>query len=138
MAERTPGPWFAYYSQEQQTWTVQHAGGWIACTLASPPNRDAEANARFIVKACNAYDDLLAVCMQVLPSLIQFRNVDAAYFNDNHASLFIDPLIRRLETAINQVESDNEQEISAAQYRESNYSGPPEPASATATGGRTG
>jgi hypothetical protein len=41
VAKMTGGPWFAYYSQDKQAWTVQNAPGWLF--VASDKGTDADA-----------------------------------------------------------------------------------------------
>jgi hypothetical protein len=59
MSKHTPTPWFAYQSLSENTWTVQYSGGWIARVLDVEPHRHGQANAEFIVRACNSHEDLL-------------------------------------------------------------------------------
>ena len=65
MTEHTPAPWSEPYQDDypgDQGWWIYGNRGKgeyaIACTFVLNPNQ--EADARFIVRACNAHDDLLA------------------------------------------------------------------------------
>ena len=57
MAEHTPVPWRTR-CWEEPVWIIETEKGFVAQTVGS----NDEANAAFIVRACNAHADLLAAC----------------------------------------------------------------------------
>jgi hypothetical protein len=75
--EHTPGPWKAYKNEEKQFINIfanSEKDGKIADRVAyvlgveypDTIDRKAEANAAFIVRACNCHDELLAACKAAL------------------------------------------------------------------------
>lgn len=71
--KHTPGPWSfnpKYKSVIDQTNTVLQVSGFsIPCGYV-PDEHIGYANAKFIVRACNAHYDLLAACKQALASAV--------------------------------------------------------------------
>lgn len=76
MSEKhTPGPWTVRRSRgvmgvSVERWAIDGppqglAGRWWVCTAESDEPTD-EANAEFIVRACNSHDDLLAALKELL------------------------------------------------------------------------
>jgi hypothetical protein len=66
MATRTPGPWkvFAGPNHEWKVKALERGGYFTICSVISFDER--EANANFIVQACNSHDRLLEVCRALL------------------------------------------------------------------------
>ena len=66
MSNHTPGPWFAH----QRDWVLGHFSITNKESTGNPKWDIARtwepANAEFIVKACNAHDDLLEACKEAL------------------------------------------------------------------------
>ena len=61
-AKHTPLPWKVDFADEPH-WPIGYAPGYPVCRMVrGPVGADGEdrANAAFIVRACNAHDDLLA------------------------------------------------------------------------------
>ena len=77
MAEHTPTPWIATFSRTftkgRRKFTLEqdphHAHRWIGDLWLTEGLPDAvqDANARFIVQACNAHDELLAALKELVP-----------------------------------------------------------------------
>ena len=63
--KHTPLPWAVeptpriYLGLDKTAWIITTPAGWTAVV-------DSEPNARFIVNACNAHEELLAACKAVL------------------------------------------------------------------------
>jgi len=67
MTDHTPTPWAAVPGEESVIYSPQAGGRAVARTLANPdPTWPAEANAAFIVRACNAHDEMLAALKELI------------------------------------------------------------------------
>jgi hypothetical protein len=86
-AQHTPGPWKVFGVRRNQYLAVidsipDQDGKVIAnciCHVAMT-NPDAQANAEFIVRACNAHDDLLEACEQALICIEQDEHTHGRNF----------------------------------------------------------
>lgn len=76
MSRRTPGPW-SLASYNLDTLSVV-AGERSICDIVGDMPVDLE-NARFIVRACNAHDELVAALKILLPGLV----LDLRYADDD-------------------------------------------------------
>ena len=64
MPEHTPGPW--HYISGGDGRVIERGGAVVAdCEQPQMEPAEVEGNAEFIVRACNAHDDLLAACQYV-------------------------------------------------------------------------
>lgn len=63
--QHTPGPWKVSETPEPgSAWTITSPSGHIAIGWGPGSSQD-DANAEFIVRACNSHDALLAACQEV-------------------------------------------------------------------------
>ena len=63
--QHTPTPWSCIppgNPESNPSWAIEFLNGFIVSTLGG----NDQANAEFIVKACNCHDDLLAACKDTL------------------------------------------------------------------------
>lgn len=61
MITRTPGNWYVEYDAELDGWTIRADGWYIAtCHTAVPSDVFGEANARYICRAVNCHEELVA------------------------------------------------------------------------------
>lgn len=72
-AEHTPTPWLS------KTDTVETPDGLVICDVRHAGTWITEANAKFIVCACNAHDDLLAACEWIADFVLTARDSGEAW-----------------------------------------------------------
>ena len=66
MSERTPGDWFIRdHSDDEGCLYIEAPTDGVATVFTGIGEDDAQANAQFIVRACNSFDELLAACKLV-------------------------------------------------------------------------
>ncbi|MCR4341905.1 MAG: hypothetical protein NUW01_18670 [Gemmatimonadaceae bacterium] len=86
MTDHTPTPWTAMFHETARQWYVD-AGRRQFClrtTSEAFPRDELDADAEFIVRAVNAYDDLLAalgVAEAALAVAASYRDTDQARIN---------------------------------------------------------
>ena len=68
MAEHTPGPWIrcGYLIDSDCGRVGKHVVERICTVDTGPTHEESEANAEFIVRACNAHHDLLEACEDMM------------------------------------------------------------------------
>ena len=71
MSKHTKGKW--RYEPETKTIRSVPANYWLATMNSWDGAVDNEANARYIIQACNNFDELLAVCKEALGFLQRFN-----------------------------------------------------------------
>lgn len=73
--QHTPGPWRAEWLDDLDGWIMDGAGNYLATIVTEDddgflvPAAEQEANARFIVQACNSFEELLAAAKLSLEEL---------------------------------------------------------------------
>jgi hypothetical protein len=72
--ERTPGPWNWGADYSAATYCIWHRDHKKQITNIIARTEDT-ANAEYIVKACNSFDDLLAACEASLDALTDDENI---------------------------------------------------------------
>ena len=71
MTQHTPGPWTT-----DELGTVTSEGRYIAaCEHFNNPSQVVKANAEFIVRACNAHDELLDVCQRLHAAMMDGHHI---------------------------------------------------------------
>ena len=68
MAEHTPLPWFAYFTTHGDPYVADYGRLTVVATVATGPDDYGRANAEFIVRAVNNYDEMLAA----LEAMVEF------------------------------------------------------------------
>ena len=71
--KHTPVPWRQEWSKKSPSLNVFGANGYPVCRVPVhlSVGDDDEANAEFIIQACNAYDNLLEACKDMLSVLTE-------------------------------------------------------------------
>lgn len=78
--KHTLGPWHKDNSHDEPYYEIWHGkiGDWDRKLIAEYVK---EANAEFIVKACNSHDELVKACERILPTIV-VNHMNGAAFNN--------------------------------------------------------
>lgn len=94
----TAGKWTA---EKRANWIIRSAEKQIATVSFTDSEEEHEANARFIVTACNSHQELLEACKMLLSLVDDEGNAELLMQNDfgnlNEAMLYARPAIAKAE-----------------------------------------